>query len=65
MAYAASACLPRETWHASTHSASFETLDNAEFKKFVDTAHYHPSDDLNFLKEWERMATIPKDGDSP
>jgi gamma-glutamyl hercynylcysteine S-oxide synthase len=27
-------------------------VTNAEFKKFLDAAHYHPSDDLNFLKDW-------------
>jgi iron(II)-dependent oxidoreductase len=25
---------------------------NAEFKKFLDATHYHPSDDINFLKDW-------------
>ena len=33
-------------------------VTNAEFKKFVDAKHYHPKDDLNFLKEW-------KDGNYP
>jgi gamma-glutamyl hercynylcysteine S-oxide synthase len=33
-------------------------VTNAEFKKFVDATHYHPSDDLNFLKDW-------KDGNYP
>jgi gamma-glutamyl hercynylcysteine S-oxide synthase len=33
-------------------------VTNAEFKKFVDVAHYHPSDDLNFLRDW-------KDGNYP
>jgi formylglycine-generating enzyme required for sulfatase activity len=28
-------------------------VTNAEFKKFVDTAHYHPKDDLNFLRDWK------------
>ena len=27
-------------------------VTNAEFKKFVDTAHYHPKDDHNFLRDW-------------
>lgn len=27
-------------------------VTNAEFKKFLDTAHYHPQDDLNFLRDW-------------
>ena len=28
-------------------------VTNAEFKKFVDAAHYHPQDDLNFLRDWK------------
>jgi formylglycine-generating enzyme required for sulfatase activity len=28
-------------------------VTNAEFKKFLDASHYHPKDDLNFLKEWK------------
>ena len=27
-------------------------VTNAEFKKFMDAAHYHPNDDHNFLKDW-------------
>ena len=33
-------------------------VTNAQFKKFLDTTHYHPHDDLNFLREW-------KDGNFP
>jgi iron(II)-dependent oxidoreductase len=33
-------------------------VTNADFKKFVDAAKYHPKDDHNFLKDW-------KDGDYP
>jgi formylglycine-generating enzyme required for sulfatase activity len=33
-------------------------VTNAEFKKFIDSTHYHPEDDLNFLREW-------KDGNYP
>ncbi len=33
-------------------------VTNAEFKKFVDAAQYHPKDDLNFLRDW-------KDGSYP
>jgi formylglycine-generating enzyme required for sulfatase activity len=28
-------------------------VTNAEFKKFLDAAHYHPKDDLNFLRDWK------------
>jgi formylglycine-generating enzyme required for sulfatase activity len=27
-------------------------VTNAEFKKFLDSSHYHPKDDFNFLKNW-------------
>jgi len=27
-------------------------VTNAEFKKFLDSTHYHPKDDLNFLRDW-------------
>ena len=33
-------------------------VTNAQFKKFLDGAHYHPQDDLNFLRDW-------KDGSFP
>jgi formylglycine-generating enzyme required for sulfatase activity len=33
-------------------------VTNAEFKKFIDSTHYHPKDDLNFLRDW-------KDGNYP
>ncbi len=28
-------------------------VTNAQFKKFVDSTHYHPPDDLNFLRDWK------------
>jgi gamma-glutamyl hercynylcysteine S-oxide synthase len=27
-------------------------VTNEQFKKFLDSAHYHPADDLNFLHDW-------------
>ncbi len=33
-------------------------VTNAQFKKFLDSSHYHPKDDLNFLRDW-------KDGSYP
>jgi gamma-glutamyl hercynylcysteine S-oxide synthase len=33
-------------------------VTNAQFKKFLDASHYHPKDDLNFLRDW-------KDGSYP
>ena len=34
-------------------------VTNAEFKRFLDATHYHPSDDLNFLKDW-KAGTYPE-----
>jgi gamma-glutamyl hercynylcysteine S-oxide synthase len=31
-------------------------VTNAQFKKFLDMTHYHPADDLNFLKDWKNGA---------
>jgi gamma-glutamyl hercynylcysteine S-oxide synthase len=31
-------------------------VTNAEFKKFLDATHYHPADDLNFLRDWKNGA---------
>jgi len=31
-------------------------VTNADFKKFVDGAHYHPKDDHNFLRDWKSGA---------
>jgi formylglycine-generating enzyme required for sulfatase activity len=33
-------------------------VTNAEFKKFLDSTHYHPKDDHNFLKDW-KSGTYP------
>jgi gamma-glutamyl hercynylcysteine S-oxide synthase len=33
-------------------------VTNAQFKKFLDSSHFHPKDDLNFLRDW-------KDGSYP
>jgi gamma-glutamyl hercynylcysteine S-oxide synthase len=34
-------------------------VTNAEFKRFLDSSHYHPKDDLNFLKDWKN-GTYPE-----
>ena len=38
-------------------------VTNAQFKKFVDTTHYHPQDDLNFLADW-RNGNYPSGWDN-
>ncbi len=49
--------VPRR-WHEHTMKVAPFFMDkvettNAEFKKFLDATHYHPADDLNFLKDWK------------
>lgn len=44
-------------FHEHTLSLKTYYLDkypvtNSQFKKFLDATHYHPQDDLNFLKDW-------------
>lgn len=33
-------------------------VTNAEYKKFLDATHYHPADEINFLRDW-RDGTFP------
>ncbi|HEX3119355.1 MAG TPA: formylglycine-generating enzyme family protein, partial [Candidatus Acidoferrum sp.] len=40
-------------------------VTNAEFKKFIDAAHYHPKDDLNFLRDWHDGAFPEDAADKP
>ena len=53
---------PRRFHEHPMHIKSFYIdkypVTNAEFKKFLDATHYHPKDDLNFLRDW-------KDGNFP
>ncbi len=53
---------PRRFHEHPMHVSSFYIdkypVTNAEFKKFIDSTHYHPKDDLNFLRDW-------KDGSYP
>jgi formylglycine-generating enzyme required for sulfatase activity len=53
---------PRRFHEHLMHVISFyideRPVTNAEFRKFLDSAHYHPKDDLNFLRDW-------KDGSYP
>jgi gamma-glutamyl hercynylcysteine S-oxide synthase len=48
---------PRRFHSHAMHVHSFYIdkypVTNAEFKKFVDAAYYHPKDDLNFLRDWK------------
>jgi formylglycine-generating enzyme required for sulfatase activity len=51
---------PRRFHHHTIHIDSFYIdqylVTNAEFKKFIDATHYHPQDDLNFLRDWKNGA---------
>jgi len=40
-------------------------VTNAEFKKFLDATHYHPKDDLNFLRDWHDGAFPDGAADKP
>jgi formylglycine-generating enzyme required for sulfatase activity len=43
----------RQTLNLSSFFIDQYPVTNAEFKKFLDAAHYHPQDDLNFLRDWK------------
>jgi formylglycine-generating enzyme required for sulfatase activity len=49
--------IPRRYHEHKMHIVSFYIdkypVTNAEFRKFLDATHYHPKDDLNFLKDWK------------
>ncbi len=49
--------IPRRYHDHSMHVPAFYIdkypVTNDEFKKFLDGAHYHPADDLDFLKDWK------------
>jgi iron(II)-dependent oxidoreductase len=48
---------PRRFHEHTIHVNSFYIdkfpVTNADFKKFMDATHYHPKDDLNFLRDWK------------
>jgi formylglycine-generating enzyme required for sulfatase activity len=58
---------PRRFHEHPMHIKSFYMdkypVTNAEFKKFLDAAHYHPKDDLNFLEDW-KGGTFPSGWDN-
>jgi gamma-glutamyl hercynylcysteine S-oxide synthase len=47
---------PRRFHQHTIHVNSFYIdkfpVTNVDFKKFIDATHYHPKDDLNFLRDW-------------
>jgi iron(II)-dependent oxidoreductase len=51
---------PRRYHEHPMHVKSFwidkYPVTNAQFKKFMDATHYHPQDDLNFLRDWKNGA---------
>ena len=58
---------PRRFHEHPMHIKSFYidkfSVSNAEFKKFLDATHYHPKDDLNFLRDW-KDGTFPAGWDN-
>jgi formylglycine-generating enzyme required for sulfatase activity len=57
---------PRRFHDRPMHVKSFwmdkYPVTNVQFKKFLDATHYHPQDDLNFLRDWNNGA-FPTGGD--
>ncbi len=51
---------PRQYHEHPMHVKSFwidkVPVTNAHFKEFLDATHYHPADDLNFLRDWKNGA---------
>ena len=60
---------PRRYHEHRVHINSFwidtYPVTNAEFKKFLDATHYHPQDDLNFLRDWQNGTHPDGWGDKP
>lgn len=60
---------PRRYHEHSIHVESYwidkYPVTNAEFKKFLDATHYHPKDDLNFLRDWQSGTYGEGWGDKP
>jgi len=58
---------PRRFHEHPMHIKSFYIdkfpVTNAEFKKFLDATHYHPQDDVNFLRDW-KQGNYPSDWDN-
>lgn len=58
---------PRRPHNHSMHIDSFYMdkypVTNKDYKAFLDATHYHPGDDLNFLKDW-RNGTYPAGWDN-
>ena len=58
---------PRRFHDHPVHVSSFwidrYPVTNAQFKKFLDSSHYHPADDLNFLRDWIK-GNYPPGGES-
>lgn len=57
--------VPRRYHTHRLHIASFyidrTPVTNAEFKRFLDATHYHPSDGHNFLRDWKN-GSYPEGG---
>jgi gamma-glutamyl hercynylcysteine S-oxide synthase len=40
-------------------------VTNEQYKKFLDATHYHPKDDMNFLKDWKNGTYAEGTADKP
>jgi iron(II)-dependent oxidoreductase len=43
----------RHPMHVKSFWIDTYPVTNAKFKKFLESTHYHPQDDLNFLRDWK------------
>ena len=60
---------PRRYHQFKLHIGSFYIdkypVTNADFKKFMDSTHYHPRDDHNFLRDWKNGSYPEGSGNKP
>ncbi|MGC1580531.1 MAG: SUMF1/EgtB/PvdO family nonheme iron enzyme, partial [Candidatus Acidiferrales bacterium] len=55
----------RQWMHLKSFFIDRTPVTNAEFKKFLDAANYHPPDDHNFLKNWSNGTYPDGAGNEP
>ena len=51
--------LHEHVMHIDAFDIDKHPVTNQEFKHFVEATHYHPKDDLNFLKDWHDRTYPP------
>jgi iron(II)-dependent oxidoreductase len=51
--------------HVPTFYIDKYPVTNAQYKRFLDATHYHPSNDLNFLRDWKNGTYPPGSENRP